>query len=336
MAQVTNTYESYDAVGNREELADTIYDITPEETPFISMIGRKKVASTHPEWQTDELATPVTTNAQPEGDDWSFDAVTPTTRVGNYTQIANKTFLISRTQENTSKAGRKSEIARETARHGVELRTDMEVQVLSNTASTAGSGNGATNRTSGGFRAWLTSNDNLGGGGASGGFNSGTSVVDAATNGTQRAFTKAILDATILSTYNNGGNPSTMMVSPYVKTVFSTFMDDANVAPFRYAATKGKKNTIIAAADIYLSDFGEVAMVPNRQMARAGAAVARNAFLIDPKMVQLGEFDSIKLEKPAKTGDAEKRVLICEYTLCVGNEKAHGVAADLYGLSASS
>jgi|SRR6056300_509900 len=334
MAQVTNTYESYDAIGNREELADKIYQITPEETPFISMIGRKSVSSVHPEWQTDTLATPVTTNAQPEGDDWSYDAITPTTRVGNYTQIANKTFIISRTQDKTSKAGRKSELAREVAKKGVELRTDMEVQLLSNTASSAGTGDGATNRVSGGFRAWLTSNDDLGAGGASGGFSGGT--VSAATNGTQRAFTKAILDATILSTYNNGGNPSSMMMSPYVKTVFSGFMDDANVAPFRYAAEKGKKNAIIASAEVYLSDFGEIAMIPNRQMARAGAAVARNAFLVDPKMVSLGEFDAIKLEKPAKTGDAEKRVLICEYTLCVHNEAAHGVAADLYGLTASS
>lgn len=336
MAQVTNTFETYDAVGNREELSDKIHQITPEETPFISLIGRKSVVSTHPEWQTDELATPVTSNAQAEGDDWSFDAITPTTRVGNYTQISNKTFIVSRTQDKTSKAGRKSEVAREVGRKGVELRTDMEVQLLSNTASSAGTGDGATNRNSAGFRAWLSSNDSLGSGGASGGFNSGTGVVDAATNGTQRAFTKTILDAVILDTYNDGGNPSVLMVSPYVKTVFSGFMDDANVAPFRYAAGKGKKNVIIAAADMYLSDFGEISVVPNRQMARAGAAVARNAFLIDPKMVSLGEFDAIKLEKPAKTGDAEKRVLIAEYTLCVHNEKAHGCAADLYGLSASS
>lgn len=334
MAQVTNTYESYDAVGNREELADKIYQITPEETPFISLIGRKSVASTHPEWQTDELATPSTDNAQPEGDDWSYDAITPTVRIGNYTQISNKTFLVSRTQEKTSKAGRKSELARETAKKGVELRTDMEVQLLSNQASSAGSGDGATNRTSGGFRAWLETNDNLGGGGASGGFSGG--VVTAATNGTQRAFTKAIMDDIILDSYNAGGNPSVLMVSPYVKTVFSTFMSDSNVAPFRYAAKSKGKNTIIASAEIYASDFGEISVVPNRQMARAGAAIARNAFLIDPKMVSLGEFDPIKLEKPAKTGDAQKRVLICEYTLCVSNEKAHAVAADLYGISASS
>lgn len=336
MPQAANTFETYDAVGNREELADKIYQITPEETPFISLIGRKKVASTHPEWQTDTLATPDTANNQPEGTDWTYDAITPTARVGNYTQISDKKIVISRTQDQTSKAGRRSELAREVAKKGVELRTDMEVITLSNQASTAGSGNGATNRKLGGLRAWLSTNDNMDGGGASGGFNSGTSVVDAATNGSQRAFTKTILDAVILSTYNAGGSPKVMMMSPYVKTVFSRLLDDADIVPLRKELKGNNQATLIAAADMYLSDFGLITMVPNRQMARAGATIARNAFLIDPSMVSLGVFHDITNEKPAKTGDAEKRVLVTEYTLLVMNEAAHGVAADLYGMSASA
>lgn len=255
--------------------------------------------------------------------------------MGNYVQISDKKIIISRTQDKTSKAGRKSELAREVAKKGVELRIDMEAIVLSNQASSAGSGNGATNRTLGGFRAWLASNDSLGSAGASGGFNTSTSVVDAATNGTQRAFTKAILDAVILSAHSAGGSPKTLMLSPYAKTVFSTFMSDTNVAQQRYAAGKGQ-TTIVAAADMYLSDFGTISVVPNRQMARAGATVARNAFLIDPRMVSLGVFDDIQLVKPAKTGDAEKRVLVTEYTLLVLNEAAHGVAADIYGMTSSS
>lgn len=336
MAQVANTYETYDAVGNREELADKIYQITPEETPYLSLIGRKPVVSVHPEWQIDTLASPDTSNAQPEGNEWDFDAITPTSRVGNYTQISDKKVIISRTQDKTSKAGRKSELAREVAKKGVELRIDMEAIVLSNQASSAGSGNGATNRTLGGFRAWLATNDSLGGSGASGGFNTSTNVVDAATNGTQRAFTKAILDAVILSTYNAGGSPKTLMLSPYAKTVFSTFMSDSNVAPQRFETPSKSQTTIVAAADMYLSDFGTISVVPNRQMARAGAAVARNAYLIDPRMVSLGVFDDIHLQKPAKTGDAEKRVLNTEYTLLVSNEAAHGVAADIYGLTVNS
>ena len=337
MAQVTNTYDTYDAVGNREELADKIYQITPEETPFLSLIGRKPVASVHPEWQIDTLGAVDTANNQPEGNDWTYDAVSPTSRVGNYTQISDKKIIISRTQDATSKAGRKSELAREVAKKGVELRIDMEAICLGNQASTAGTGNGATNRKLGAFRAWLASNDAIGGGGgASGGFNTSTNVVDAATNGTQRAFTKTILDSVILSTYNAGGMPRTLMVSPYVKTVFSTFMSDTNVANQRYETPSKGQTTIVAAADTYLSDFGPISVVPNRQMARAGATVARNAFLIDPRMVSLGVFDDIQLVKPAKTGDAEKRVLVTEYTLLVNNEAAHGVAADLFGLTSST
>jgi hypothetical protein len=334
MAQVANTFETYDAVGNREELADKIYQITPEETPFLSLIGRKPVSSVHPEWQIDALGAVDLANNQPEGNDWTYDAVTPTSRVGNYTQISDKKIIISRTQDHTSKAGRKSELAREIAKKGVELRIDMEAIALSNQASVAGTGNGATNRKLGGFRAWIATNDSVAG--SSGGFNSSTNVVDAATNGSQRAFTKTILDAVILSTYNAGGMPRTLMVSPYVKTVFSTFMADSNVAPQRYETPSKGQTTIVAAADMYLSDFGPISVVPNRQMARAGATVARNAFLIDPRMVSLGVFDDIQLAKPAKTGDAEKRVLVTEYTLLVNNEAAHGCAADLYGLTAST
>jgi hypothetical protein len=333
MAQIANTFETYDAVGNREELADKIWMITPEETPFTSLIGKKSVASVHPEWQTDTLATPSTSNNQPEGNDWSFDAITPTTRIGNYCQISEKTFIISATQDETSKAGRKSEVARELAKKGVELKTDMEVIMLSNQAASAGSGNGATNRTSAGFRAWLSTNDDLGATGASGTFSNG--IQGAATNGNQRAFTKAILDSVILSTYNAGGNADILMVSPYVKTVFSQILDDANVVPLRKEVKSGQA-TIVAAADAYLSDFGLITVVPNRQMARAGATIARNAFLIDPKMVKKGIFRDIQMHKPAKTGDAEKRVLNVEYTLIVNNEAAHGVAADLYGMTASS
>lgn len=291
--------------------------------------------STHPEWQIDTLGAVDTSNNQPEGNEWDFDAITPTTRVGNYTQISDKKLIISRTQDKTSKAGRKSELARDVAKKGVELRIDMETICLSNQASSAGSGNGATNRTTGGFRAWLATNDNMNSG-TSGGFNTSTSVVDAATNGTQRAFTKAILDSVILSTYNAGGMPKVLMMSPYVKTVFSTFMSDTNVALQRFAADGSGQTTIVAAADTYLSDFGKITTVVNRQMARAGAAVARNAFLIDPRMVRLGVFDDIQIQKPAKTGDAEKRVLNVEYTLLVNNEAAHGVAADLFGLTSAT
>lgn len=335
MAQVANTFETFDAVGIREELANTISRITPEETPLLSLIGTVSIKTTHPEWQTDALASPDTNNNRPEGNDWSYDSLSATSRIGNYAQISDKPFMISGSLEETDKAGRASELAYQTAKKGVELKIDQEAIILGNQASSAGSGNGATNRKLGSLRAWLSTNDNMDGGGSSGGYNTSTNVVDAATNGTQRAFSKAILDAVILSTYNAGGSPSVMMCSPYVKTVFSTLLDANDIVPSQKDVTSGQA-TLVAAADMYQSDFGLISVVPNRQMARAGAAVARNAYLLTPDMVKLGIFRDYRVEKPAKTGDAEKRVLLTEYTLVMKNEAAHGVAADLYGLTASS
>lgn len=333
MAQEANTYETYDAVGNREELADRIYMITPEKTPFLSLIGRKDAKSVHPEWQTDTLATPDTDNNQPEGNEWTYDSVTPTTRVGNYTQISEKGIVISRTQESVDKAGRKSELAREIAKKGRELKIDMEAILLSNQAASAGTGNGATNRKLAGFRAWLATNDSIGSGGSSGSFANG--IQGAATNGTQRALTKALLDDVILSTANAGGEADVLMLSNYNKTVFSRILDDADVVSLR-KEVKGGQATIVAAADAYQSDFGLITVVPNVQMTRAGATIARNVFLIDPSMVALATLDDIAVRTPAKTGDAEKRVLNVEYTLMVANEAAHGVVADTYGLTSST
>ena len=333
MAQVANTWETYDATGNREELSDRIWLITPDKTPFLSLVGRKSVASVHPEWQTDTLATPSTTNNQPEGNDWSYDPIVATTRVGNYCQISEKSFLISRTQENTDKAGRKSELARETAKKSTELKIDMEVIALSNQAAAAGTGNAATNRTAAGLRAWLTTNDDLGSGGSSGSFSNG--IQGAATNGTQRAFSKALLDSVILNTANAGGEPSVIMLSNYNKQVFSRILDDADVVPLRKELKSGQA-TIVGAADTYLSDFGTLTVVPNVQMTRAGATIARNVFVLDPSMVSIGIFDDITVNKPAKTGDAEKRVINVEWTLLMNNEAAHGVVADTFGLTSAT
>ena len=297
------------------------------------MIEHGSVKTTHPEWQIDTLRTPVTTNNQPEGNEWSFDALTATTRIGNYAQISDQKVNVSATLDETDKAGRGSELEYQVAKAGKELKTDIEVTILANQASSAGTGNGATNRSSAGLRAWITSNDDMGGGGSSGSFSNG--IQSAATNGTQRAFTKAILDTVILNTYNAGGNPNTLVVSPYVKTVFSSFLDDANIVPLRANAEMKGKRALIASAEVYVSDFGNISVLPNRQMARA-SGVARNAFLIDPDMLKYGVFRDMKVHKVAKTGDAEKRVLNTEWTLLVNNEAAHGVAADLYGLTASS
>ena len=334
MTVIDNTFTTASSKRNRETFADIISNITPEETPFFSMLSddSQMVTGTHPEWSLDTIRAPVITNYQLEGDQYAYNAITATSRVGNYTQISRESYVVSRTQEVVSKAGPKSELGKERARAGIALRHDIECTMLSNNASLAGA-----TRHSAGMRAWLATNDSLGATGTSGGFNSGTSVVDASGLGTQRTFTKTLMDDTIQATYQSGGNPTIMMCSPYIKRVFSTFMSDANVASQRMNTKATEQATIVGAADAYLSDFGLLSVVPNRQMARTAAAIARNVFFIDTSKVSKGFLTPIMEDKnTVSNADATTAVLIAEWVLIVQNEAAHGVVADVFGLTAST
>jgi hypothetical protein len=333
MAQVTNTYDTYQSTRGRETLSDIIDRITPDETPFISMIGTEQLEGTHPEWNTDALATPNVSNKRVQGDVYSFTAISPTVKVGNYTQISMKEFIVSETEEKVSKAGPRSDFNREMVKKGIELRIDQEVIALSNQASLAG--NSTTAPQSAGLRPWISTNDYMGAGGSSGGFSAG--IVAAATNGTQRAFTKALMDTAISAAYVAGGSPKVLMVSPYVKTVFSTFMADASVAPQRMSTSDRSQATIVAAADEYLSDFGLVSVVANRQMARGGAGVARNAYLLDVQRWKLGILRPIQKDPDvAKTSDALPGVVKTEWAIISRNEASSAVVADVFGLTAAS
>lgn len=329
MAIVANTFQSTSAVGNREQLSDVVSRITPEDTPIYSMIGKGKVQGTHPEWEIDDLAAPAA-NVQLEGDEFAFGAITPPVRVGNYTQILRKEFILSETQEAVDDAGRVQKRKYQKIKKGIEIRKDVEYSIVSNVASVAGA-----TRVSGGLPSWLTTNVSRGATGANGGFSSGTGLTVAATNGTQRAFTKALLDTVMATAYTSGANVNHVFMAPYVKSVFVTFMSDANVASFRYTADSGRK-TIISNADAYEGPYGKVLIHPNRVQA-VNAGVARNVFLIDTDMLEWDWLRKIQEVKDiAKTGDAEKCVLIGEGTLKVKNEKGLGVVADVFGLTAST
>ncbi|EIM25746.1 DUF5309 domain-containing protein [Microvirga lotononidis] len=335
MAAISNTHTTDLSKRNRETLDDMISIITADETPLLTLIGSETVEGIKPEWNLDALANPDTANAFAQGDQYSYNAITPTTRVGNYTQILRKSFIVAKTQEAVKKAGAKSDFNREKLKKGQEIRIDLEVIAASNQASVAPSG--ATAGKLGGLRAWVASNDDMGATGASGGYNTGTGLVTAATNGTQRAFTKALMDNNIQAVYQAGGNPTTLMVSPYNKRVFSTFMSDANVVANRGKVEGKEQARIYAAADEYLSDFGLITVMPNRQWARAGAAAARNAFLLEPGKLAMGVLRPIAEDTDVvPNADAKAGVLITEQTLIVKNEAALGVIADLFGLTAST
>jgi hypothetical protein len=331
MVQVTGAFDTYTAIGNREQLANAIYMITPEDTPLMTLIGREPIEGTHPEWQTDKLAPPGA-NAQVEGDTWTFAAFLPTTRVGNYTQISDKKIVVTRTQEKVIKAGRTSEKKRELKKKSAELKKDMEYAILSPKASVAG--NASTPRQLAGFPSWITTAVSRGGTGTNGGFNSGTGLVNAPGPGTKRAFDKAMMDNVLEASYTAGGNVTTMMCSPYNKRVFSGLTGIAQLRS-NQDNKRSEQLTIFAGADTYVSDWGVIDVVPNRVMA-TDATVASNVLFIDPTKANVGIFDDIKMEEAAKVGDADRNVLVVEYSLVMRTEAAQGICADVFGLTAST
>lgn len=329
MAVLANTFVTTSAVGNREELSDVVSRITPEDAPIYSMIPKGKCVSVHPEWETDELAAPAE-NIQPEGNEYNFDAITPPERLGSYTQIMRKTWIISGTQEVVDEAGRVQKRKYQKLKKGVEIKKDVELALVTNNASVGGA-----TREIGGLPTWIETNVNRGATGSNGGYNSGTGLTVAATNGDQRAFTKTIMDNVMQQGYEEGANLRHCVVSPYVKSVFVTFMSDSNVAPFRYAVSDGQNNTIVANADVYEGPYGKIMVHPNRVMTTAGTS--RNAFFLDTEFLEFLWLRKIQEDKDvAKTGDADKGVILGEGTLKVKNEKGLGIAADLFGLTAST
>jgi len=317
MTIATNTFLTYSAKGIREDLSNQIYNISPETTPFMNNIGRGTANNTLFQWQTDSLADNTTANAQLQGDDiTSYDAVTATVQLTNYTQISRKTVVISGTVEAVNKAGRKSELAYQLAKRAAELKRDMETIMLANQAATAG--DSTTAQKTGSLLAFIKTNTDKGTNGADPVYT--TLPNDDRSDGVTRAFTETILKSVLQKVWEQGGDPSIVMVGAKNKQVVSGF----NGIATRYRdVPAGKQAQIIGAADVYVGDFGQVNIVPNRFQRD------RDAFVLSPDYAGVHFLRPFQQVELATTGDAEKRLLLAEYGLAIYNEKAHGLAADL-------
>ena len=315
MAAPTNLTTTLNSVGNREDLSDIIHRVAAEETPVVSALSRTKATARYHEWQTEALAAPAV-NAQLEGDDvGTLDAPNLTTRVGNYCQIARKTGGVSRTQEIVDKAGRKSELNRQKILKGLEMRRDIELSVCSKSASRAESG--ANARLSAGILAWITSNDSRGSGGADGGFSAG--IVAAPTDGTLRNFTEDQVKSVRATAFGNGAKAKIAYMGASLKQKFSAF---TGIADIRKDVGRGQA-TIVAGAEVYVDDFGELMLVPHPY------AFTRDCLLLDPEKAAVAMLDGYNTEELAKTGDSERFMMTAEFTLEMKNQLAHGVIADI-------
>jgi hypothetical protein len=320
MTQPANLYDRYDVNPSvREDLIDKIYNVTPEKTPVSTAFGKTTATNTYHEWQRDALATPNKDNALIDGDDFNAQALTPTDRIGNYCQIFAKQPAISRRANIVKKAGMGTSMAYQKAKLLIECRRDVEASVLSLNPAVAG--NSTTASKSAGLGCFIYTNTDNGAGGSTPAHTSGAPLV-APTAGTARAFTEQLLKNVLQKVFVNSSDiPEMAVMSPTHKALFSAF---TGIAVNRYQVKDGDQGHIVGGADIYMSDFGQLTIVPHYIMAGASTV-----YLINPDYGSLAFLDGFRFEDMGKTGDSDKVLLTADTSLQVDNEKAFGKIADL-------
>ena len=312
MSQPADTFSSYDAVGNREDLSDIVYDVSPTETPFLTMIPKDTSESTKHEWQTRALQAASGSNAVIEGDEATTDAGTANARIYNYTQISDKVARVTGTQEVIKKAGASSEMARQIGDRMKELKKDVETTLLQNVAYVAG--DDSTARKSAGLSCYIkTSIDKASDGTAAAG-----TGADIYTTGTARALQESQVEAALALAWTNGGTPSIGLLNAFQKRKFAAFSGSST------KMSDGDKRKVTNNVEVYIDPLGtEIRLVPCRQMP------ASTIFFVDPEYAKFCPLRNFRTAELAKTGDSERKQIIVEYTLEVCNEKAHAAVYDL-------
>ncbi|MCS5595567.1 MAG: DUF5309 domain-containing protein [Porticoccaceae bacterium] len=312
MAQPSNTFDSYDANGIREDLENVIYNISPEETPFYSSLKKTKASNTLHEWQTDSLRASAA-NAHIEGDDTTANAVSGTTRQGNYTQIFKNAVTVPDTDEGLDKAGRSAEMAYQTLKIAKEQKLDIEKALLDNNARVSGSS--TTARECAGAPAWMTSNITNAGTGAAAPTGDGT---DARTDGTQTVFTQADFDLAMQSIWESGGRPDSVYLSAFQMNKALGFVGNNN----QRSNVQAGDDKVIKSLDVYVTPWGTVEFTPTRENR------GRDVFIMQNDMWSAAVLRSTKNTSLAKTGDSTKRQVLTELTLVCKNEAASGMVVD--------
>jgi hypothetical protein len=314
MAQPTNTFDSYDAVGIREDLSDIITNISPEETPFYTKCRKTSASNTLVEWQTDALRASAA-NAHIEGDDTTASAAAATSRLNNRTQIFKNAVTVPDTDEGLDKAGRAAEIAYQTLKIAKEQKLDIEKALFASNAKVSGSSSVA--RELAGAPAWLTSNTDFGANEGADPTGDGTDTRTDETT-TLIAFSQARFDGVMQSIWENGGNPDTVYLSAFQMNVALGFTGNNN----QRSAVQAGDERVIKSMAVYVTPWGTIEFMPSRENR------SRDVFIMQDDMWEVATLRPTKNIELAKTGDATKRQVVTELTLCAKNEAANGGVFD--------
>ncbi len=310
MAQPSNTFDSYDSVGIREDLSNVIYNVSPEETPFYSKAKKTSAKNTLVEWQTDSLRASAA-NAHVEGDATTAGARSATTRLGNYTQIFKNAVVVPDTDEGLDKAGRAKEVAYQTLKIAKEQKLDIEKALFDNNARVAG--NATTARELAGVPAWLTTSTDFG---ANEGADPTGDGTDARTDETTTliAFSQDRFDGVMQSIWEEGGKPDTVYLSAFQMNKALGFTGNNN----QRSAVQAGDERVIKSLAVYVTPWGTVEFMPSRENRSRDVVIAQDS------MWEVAVLRPTKNVALAKTGDNTTRQVVTELTLCAKNEAANG------------
>lgn len=315
MTKVTNALATYDVTTNREDLADAIYNISPVDTPFMSAVPRSKATAVLHEWSTDAIDTTNTANARLEGDALSRASSTSPSRLQNYCQISSRDATVTGTERAVNPAGIDDMMAYQMSKKSLALRKDMESILLGNTGQVAGTTTTARKLRS--FNAWISGNGSRGTNGAD-----STAATAAATDGTAgdiRTLTEAMLKDGIKDAFDDGGEPSIVLVGSFNKQIVSGFAG-RSTSNWR---TDVSNKVILGAASVYESDFGDFKIMPNRTQR------GRDVWGVDTSKTSVAFLRAFEPQEIGRVGDAVTRDIISEYTLEQRHPDAHFLVADL-------
>ena len=321
MAVPSNLYQKATLKGNREDLIEKIFNTSPTETPLTSAMGRVTAVTDFHEWQTDALAAANPANKMIDGDDATLQAQTPTNRIGNHLQIFSGVIGVSRRANIVKKAGRAMEMPYLKGKKMLELKRDIEAMVLSATQAAVAATTSVAGQ-SGGLGVQCVSNPLHNGAGATAAWTSGAPTT-APTAGTNRTFTKSLLDTAAQNIYTTSGQfAEYLVVSPSHKVAFSAF---SGIAQNRLEVKKGNtQGAVVGGADVYVSDFGTLTVLPHYLLVGSTTAYVLNTDYLD-----LAFLDGFKTSDLAKTGDSDKVLITADCALSVRAPTAQAKIADL-------
>lgn len=321
MATITSTsaYElgPQNAKNIREDLGNVIFNVTPFMTPFTSGIAQTKATADNHEWLTDTYADSVETNAAVEAEKVDSSEGSERTRKGNYVQIATKGVTVTKKAEMFDRAGVPGkEMAYQLMKKGKELQMDVEKQVLSNQIkvipTNAAAGVSAT------VSSWILANQVVSGTG--GVANTASTGLTKPTPGTSEAMTQANLDELLDGVWDNSGDFSSAKIMGSAGTI-STLRNNADVSKgiSTDVTTNAANGEIINRVAVYVSQFGPIAVVPNKHMP------ADTLYVLDYSTWGLAFAGGKKIHTTdiATQASAEQKLLECYYTLEARSEEAN-------------